>query len=1267
MRVRRVVSLVSLGLLAGLGAGVAAASPFDASGRPGVRSTSFVHDRVRDRVREEGEARVIAVMGDPALPQTWARDWRQRGGAIRELARRVKSDAPRFRVHREFEIFPFLAGTVDRQGMEELAASPYVEAVYPDREHRAALSQSGPLVGQPYAEGTAGYDGTGIGIAIVDTGIDYNHPDLDGGKVVTGYNFLAGDPYFPQYTSTSEYIDDEGHGTYVAGIAAGAGATYRGIAPGANLLALKSLDNTGIGFSSNIIAAIDWCVTNKTTYAIKVINLSLGDIAEWSDPEECDADIEGQAISDAVDNGIAVVAAAGNSGYTGGIGIPACASKAIGVGASWDEGADVDTPAYFSNRGELIDVYAPGIWITSARLGGSYETAAGTSAATPHVAGAIAVLAEAGITGPDALKARLKRTGVQIVDPTTDVATPRIDLERALTNQPASGPDLVVTQVTAGAASGLVGASVNLSVNIKNQGTIASDPCTALIAISQNSIASPQDVVMATIDVPAIAVGSTWSSGTLTGTVPATPPGGYSIVAFADSAYAISEKDETNNGLLGSAFTVQALSSYVWSNTIPATMLKGQTYQITVKMWNEGDAPWTSAGGYALGAVSPEGTTRWGITTVPLSVSTVAPGGIAEFTFSVTAPTEPGPYPCHWRMKRGTQHFGEIATGATKTRVYDEGSWGQGFPAIDGDRVAYEDYSIVPGYGAAVSVTNLATGARVVLPDDIPFARTYDPTWELYMPPAPYKYFEVSQHWFPDISGPWATWMVDDYPLNQWYFQIVAQNVTNLSQLPIRVTYQNKDALFPSIDGNLVVWEDYRDDPDGMPGYNWIDDNPDIYIADLSTAAPPTDYYPDVYPLCKAPGPQFAPRISGNLVVWEDWRDTSEIQSDLYLYDLSVDSDGDGVPNWKESPKPSPDPAEIRLTDTFWPEEFPDIDGRTVAYMDLRRDTGLGGMIDIYLVDVDSPTAVAVAKEPSTFRYHPRIDGTNVTWEDWRQGQPDIYWANTTDGAGGPIAGSGAKESWPDISGNRVVYAKHRQTLIHTDYLGNPYSYDVYNVWVQQLHPDGATWVGTFTDLPAGFWAYQHIEAAVANGVVQGYPEGDYKPTLSVTRDQMAVYVARAMAGGDGNVPPGPPTPTFSDVPNTGYGADGTDPYWAYKYIEYCADPAQDVVKGYEDGTYQPLVPVNRGQMAAYIGRAIAGGDSFFDSYTPLGGPSFPDVPDTGYGEDGTEPYWAYKYVEYIADAGVTQGYPDGNYHPDVVVTRDQMAVYISRAFHYVD
>jgi hypothetical protein len=220
----------------------------------------------------------------------------------------------------------------------------------------------------------------------------------------------------------------------------------------------------------------------------------------------------------------------------------------------------------------------------------------------------------------------------------------------------------------------------------------------------------------------------------------------------------------------------------------------------------------------------------------------------------------------------------------------------------------------------------------------------------------------------------------------------------------------------------------------------------------------------------------------------------------------------------------------------------------------------------------------------------------------------------------------------------------------HTDPFGGaPYDWPVFNLWVQQLPPEGMTGVASFSDVPATFWAWKQIEAAVAHGVVQGYAGGTYQPTWQVTRDQMAVYIARALAGSDAGVPGGPPTPTFSDVDAT---------HWAYRFIEYCANPVQDVVKGFEDGTYQPNQAVNRGQMAAYIGRAMAGGDSFFASYVPTGGPSFPDVAAT---------FWAYKYVEYIANAGVVKGYADGNYHPDIVVTRDQMAVYVARAFGFAE
>jgi beta propeller repeat protein len=496
--------------------------------------------------------------------------------------------------------------------------------------------------------------------------------------------------------------------------------------------------------------------------------------------------------------------------------------------------------------------------------------------------------------------------------------------------------------------------------------------------------------------------------------------------------------------------------------------------------------------------------------------------------------------------------------------------------------------------------------------------------------------------------------MVDDVPSNPsdpfnsfWYFQIAALNVQDLAMLPVRVTYQYADAILPSIHGSLVVWEDYRNDPDGTMSEDWLaDDNPDIYICDVTDVTGPGDHFPPAYPICTAPGPQFAPRIAGDIVVWEDWRDTGGMQSDLYLYDLSVDTDGDGTPNWKESPaqRPDPDPAEVRLTDSTWPEEFPDLSGETMVWMDLRRDTGLATLVDIYARDIYGTTASAVATDPLAYREHPRIDGGTAVWEDWRQAQSDIYWIDLATGVSGPIAASAAAEDYPDVSGDRVVYAKHRANVT-VGSGGDAYEHAVFNVWIQDMLPGGAVGVHTFSDVPSDFWAWRHVEGAVENAVVQGYPDGSYQPSWVVTRDQMAVYIARALAGGDGNVPIGPPSPSFSDVASD---------HWAYRYIEYAV--AQGVVQGFEDGSYQPALQVDRAQMAVYIARALAGGDLAVPGGPPS--PTFPDVP-TG--------FWAYKYVEYIADAGVTEGYLDGLYHPEILCSRDQMAVYVSRAFDYVE
>ena len=215
--------------------------------------------------------------------------------------------------------------------------------------------------------------------------------------------------------------------------------------------------------------------------------------------------------------------------------------------------------------------------------------------------------------------------------------------------------------------------------------------------------------------------------------------------------------------------------------------------------------------------------------------------------------------------------------------------------------------------------------------------------------------------------------------------------------------------------------------------------------------------------------------------------------------------------------------------------------------------------------------------------------------------------------------------------------------------------------------------VQPFPDVEEGSWAASSIAECVSAGIVGGYDDGLYHGDEEVTRDQMAVYIARGVAGGDENVPEGPGTASFVDVPNTGYGDGGTDPHWAYKYVEYAVD--SNVVQGYDYDDpenpgetiyrYEPTWTVTRDQMAVYMARAMVAptGEAALADYVPADPRDFPDVPSTGYGDDGTDPFWAYRHIEYCVENGVVSGYDDGYYRPEWIVTRDQMAVYVARAF----
>jgi subtilisin family serine protease len=288
----------------------------------------------------------------------------------------------------------------------------YVESITPDRKLKVFLDDSVPLINaddvwELHDKQGSDLTGEGINIAIVDTGIDYNHPDIKD-NYVGGYDFVNND---------NDPMDDNGHGTTCAGIAVG-------VAPKVNLYSFKILNETGGGYGSDLQAAIDYALdpNNDGDYSdrfIDILSMSFGDpkINESITPDEylC------KEIDNATITGLIFVIAAGNSGpgYKT-INWPGIARKSICVGAS-DKN---DNIASFSSRGPVEwngnvmikpDVVAPGVGIKSTKSGGGYISMSGTSMATPHVAGAAALLLQAHPDWtPEMVKNALKENAVDL-------------------------------------------------------------------------------------------------------------------------------------------------------------------------------------------------------------------------------------------------------------------------------------------------------------------------------------------------------------------------------------------------------------------------------------------------------------------------------------------------------------------------------------------------------------------------------------------------------------------------------------------------------------------------------------------------------------------------------------------------------------------------------------------------------------------------------------------------------------------------------------
>lgn len=281
--------------------------------------------------------------------------------------------------------------------LDEIRNDPAVLSVIEDRVITIAAETSPSGIRRSEADRNAisliGSDTNPINVdvAVLDTGIDGNHPDLN---VVGGISCVPGE---------SSWEDQHGHGTHVAGTigALDNDTGVVGVAPGARLWAVRVLNASGEGEFSDLMCGVDWITANAAT--IEVANMSLGGEGQVTG---CSNGGLHQAICESVAAGITYVAASGNSGIDAGATIPAAYPEVITVSAIADTdgrpggdgpssifyGAD-DTLATFSNYGSVVDIAAPGVNIQSTWLNGSYNLSSGTSMASPHVAGAAAIYA----------------------------------------------------------------------------------------------------------------------------------------------------------------------------------------------------------------------------------------------------------------------------------------------------------------------------------------------------------------------------------------------------------------------------------------------------------------------------------------------------------------------------------------------------------------------------------------------------------------------------------------------------------------------------------------------------------------------------------------------------------------------------------------------------------------------------------------------------------------------------------------------------------
>ncbi|MEK6908982.1 MAG: S8 family serine peptidase [Nanoarchaeota archaeon] len=371
----------------------------------------------------------------------------------------------------EYDAFNAFAAKVDNIELETLRNNLMIEEIYAERILQIQLQESLPLINATQAWNVITYPypnnnltGFGQTVCLIDTGVDYTNPALGGSlgtKVIGGFDFVNNDP---------DPMDDQGHGTHVAGIIAANGVinniSVKGVAPDAKLIAVKVCSASGFCTSTNMIAGMNHCLTAISPKNLSAISMSIGDGGRYSSQTNVCPTWMDFAINTAWSNNVPLIAASGNQGYKDGISYPACSTNAISVGATYDADvgifgmqwfqsngvplcvdsstmAQVDKIACASNSGTNLDLVAPGARIISTASSVGFQCGAGngnlifscsgTSQAVPHVSGAIALIKQANsrtIVTSTVIEKFLKRgTSKIVIDPANGLSFPRLSLE----------------------------------------------------------------------------------------------------------------------------------------------------------------------------------------------------------------------------------------------------------------------------------------------------------------------------------------------------------------------------------------------------------------------------------------------------------------------------------------------------------------------------------------------------------------------------------------------------------------------------------------------------------------------------------------------------------------------------------------------------------------------------------------------------------------------------------------------------------------------